>query len=120
MDPDAQAVVERMCQAMVEGDAGELYPLFTDDMRLIHMTGMVQDRDQFVSAVTDGTLTYHGVTVVSIEGESDGREAEAVLRSLTDATVFGGSRHVWKLESNIRLRNTADGWRICESRVTTY
>ncbi len=120
MDPDAQAVVEHMCQAMVKGDAGELYPLFTDDMRLIHMTGTVQNKEEFLSGMSDGTFVYHGIKVVSIDGRDDGRTAEVRLRPLTDATVYGGSRHVWRLESELRLRKESARWQIYESRVTTF
>ena len=120
MDPELESVVVRMCDAMADGDAKGLEQILADDMRLIHMTGMVQSRGEFISAVTDGTLRYHKISIVSIEGTSDGTMADIILRSKTDATVFGGSRHVWKLESHLKVMQDGVQWKICESRVTTF
>ena len=120
MDPAVESVAVRMCEAMAEADVAALRSLYAEDMRLMHMTGMVQTGEEFLSGIADGTMRYHGVTVVSVEGESDGRTADVVLRTLTDASVFGGPRHTWRLESRLRMRNGGDGWRIFESSVTTF
>ena len=114
MDPAVESIAVRMCEAMAEADIATLGSLYADDMRL------VQSREEFLSGIADGTMRYHGVTVMSVEGESDGRTADVILRTLTDASVFGGPRHTWRLESRLRMRNGGDGWRIFESSVTTF
>ena len=120
MDPGVEKAAVRMCEAMAARDTGALEALFSEDMMLIHMTGMVQDRDGFLADLADGTLNYHGVEVVSVDGTSDGRTADVILRTITDATVYGGNRHKWRLESRIRMTNDGSGWIIRESRVSTF
>ena len=58
--------------------------------------------------------------VVSVDGTSDGRTADVILRTITDATMYGGNRHKWRLESRIRMTNDGSGWIIRESRVSTF
>ena len=120
MDPAVESAVRLMCDAMAEKDVRTLGSLYSDDMRLIHMTGTVQHKEEFLSGMTDGMFVYHSVKVVSIDGRDDGNTAEVRLRTLTDATVYGGSRHVWRLESELKLKKESTRWRICESRVTTF
>ncbi len=120
MDPAVESTVRLMCDAMAAKDAVTLDSLYSDDMRLIHMTGTVQNKEEFLSGMSDGTFVYHGIKVVSIDGRDDGRTAEVRLRTLTDATVYGGSRHTWRLESQLKLRKESARWQIYESRVTTF
>ena len=120
MDPAVESTVRLMCDAMAKKDVGTLDSLYSDDMRLIHMTGTVQHKDEFLSGMSDGTFVYHSVKVISMDGKDDGRNAELRLRTLTDATVYGGSRHTWRLESELKLRKESARWQIYESRVTTF
>ena len=107
-------------EAMAEHDGDRLRAVLSDDMRLVHMTGMVQGREEFIAAMEDGTLDYHSVEIVSVDGESDGERADIRLRTLVDANVFGGPRHTWRLQSDLRMRRTDNGWVITESKASVF
>ncbi len=78
-----------MCDAIAKGDAAALESVLAEDMRLTHITGMVQSRDEFLAAMKDGTPRCHGISAASVECAYDSRTAEATLHSLADASMFG-------------------------------
>lgn len=111
---------EDMYQAMVAKDRTALYSIHADDFVLVHMTGMRQTRQQYVDAIVDGTLNYYGCETENLDVVVNGENATLTGRSRVEAAVFGGGRHVWRLQLTMKLRMTDGTWRIVESRASAY
>ena len=103
-------------------DADGLRGLFAPGYELIHMNGLHQPAEVFIASVLDGTLTYFSAEHQSIDVTiaADGRNATARGRSLVDAAVFGGGRGTWRLQQDLDLVRTDEGWRLTGSRASTY
>lgn len=111
-----------LCRYSIEKDDAALRRLFAPEYVLVHMTGMRQSADDYVEAVLDGTLNYfkseHDSIDVSLA--PDGRTARIRGRTRTDAAVFGGGRHTWRLQQDLKAAKRDGRWYLTESCASTY
>lgn len=109
-----------MYRAMIAKNATALDEVLDDSFVLVHMTGMRQDKATFIGAVADGTLNYYTCQDDDIHVDVSDGAATLTGKSRVNAAVFGGGRHTWRLEQDMRLTKRDDVWRISFSRATTY
>ena len=110
----------RMYTGMIRKDRGILEEVLDDSFALIHMTGMRQPKEAFIRAVEAGTLNYYSADHQRIDTGICGTSAEAVCQSVVNAAVFGGGRHTWRLQLNLKLIQKEGGWRVTEAEASTY
>ena len=115
-----ERLYERMYRAMIEKDTAALRPMFADDFYLVHMTGTRQNRQQYLEAIADGTLNYYDCQTEQLDVRVDGDSATLTGRSRVLAAVYGGGKHMWRLQLTFRLRREGDGWRFTYSTASTY
>ena len=111
-----------LCDASMRKDAGGIAAVLADDYALAHMTGMRQSKRAYIEAVCDGTLNYYSADHDSIEVRisPDGEHATICGRSRVNAVVFGGDRHTWRLQQDLRAEKRNGAWILTESRASTY
>lgn len=109
-----------MYRAMIAKDAEALEAVLDEGFVLIHMTGMRQDKRAFIQTVLDGTLNYHSCRDESIDVKVNGANASLIGKSQVNAAVFGGGKHTWRLEQDLKLAKRADKWLITLSKACTY
>lgn len=120
-DDDAlRALYEVLYDGMVRKDRRLLESVLDEGFVLVHMTGMRQSRERFIASVLDGTFNYYSAKTEGFDASVSGDSATAVGRSRVEAAVFGGGRHVWRLELDLSCARTADGWRFTEADASTY
>lgn len=111
-----------LCAASIAKDEAAMAAVLADDYALVHMTGRRQSKRDYIDAVLDGTLNYfsadHGSIDVRIE--PDGMHAQICGRSRINAAVFGGGRHTWSLQQDLRAEKRSGAWLLVESRASTY
>lgn len=128
---DSQAITDEqqcadlyraMSQASMDKDAAAIRALLADDYVLVHMTGMRQSGEDYISAVCDGTLNYYSTEHDSIDVTiaPDGEHASIRGRSRVNAAVFGGGRHTWHLQQDLKAVKRDGVWKLRESRASTY
>ena len=110
----------QMYQGMLQKDRKVLSEVLDDSFALIHMTGMRQSKEAFIQAVEDGTLNYFTADHQNIEAEMHDNTAQLTGQSVVSAAVFGGGRHTWRLQLDLKLIRNANGWNITEARASTY
>ena len=110
----------QMYRGMIKKDRALLSEVLDDSFALIHMTGMRQSKEVFIRAVEDGTLNYFSADHQSIETEIHGCTAQLTGQSVVSAAVFGGGRHTWRLQLNMKLVQKDHTWRVLEARASTY
>ena len=125
MTPDEEACAKLyrdLCDASVAKDAAGMAAVLAQDYALIHMTGMRQGARDYIAAVLDGTLNYYACDHERIEVEvaPDGERARIRGRSRVTATVFGGGRHTWRLQQDLKAEKRGGVWLLVESRASTY
>ena len=111
-----------LCDASMRKDADGIAEVLADDYALVHMTGMKQPKRAYIDAVLDGTLNYYSTEHDSIDVRvaPDGEHAAIRGRSRVNAAVFGGGRHTWHLQQDLKAEKRDGAWLLVESRASTY
>ena len=115
-----RSVYKQMYAGMISKDETLLREVLDDSFVLVHMTGMRQSKEEFVSAVMNGTLNYFSGRQESLTVEQSGDTAVMVGRSVVTAAVFGGGKHTWRLQQKCDMKKADGKWRITRSVVSTY
>jgi len=122
-DEEACAQLYRdLCDASMRKDADGMAEVLAGDYALVHMTGMRQSKRDYIEAVLDGTLNYYSTEHDSIDVTifPDGVHAAIRGRSRVNAAVFGGGRHTWRLQQDLKAEKRDGAWLLTESRASTY
>ncbi|MGI6032138.1 MAG: nuclear transport factor 2 family protein [Coriobacteriales bacterium] len=111
-----------LCDASMRKDAEGIREILADDYVLVHMTGMQQSREEYISAVIDGTLNYFETDheSISVVLEDAGQRAHVKGRSRITAAVFGGGRHTWRLQQDLEATKVDGTWKFSRSKASTY
>lgn len=111
-----------LCDASMRKDAGGIAAVVAGDYVLVHMTGMKQPKHDYIAAVLDGTLNYYSTEHDSIDVTvaPDGKHAAIRGCSHVSAAVFGGGRHIWRLQQDLKAEKRNGKWLLVESRASTY
>ncbi len=115
-----QESYKAMYTAMIEKDRAGLEEVLDDSFVLVHMTGMRQDKEEFINAVLDGTLNYYSVVHENMPVTINGDTAVITGQSYVQAAVFGGGKNYWHLQQKCSLKKTDNTWRITRSVASTY
>ena len=109
-----------MYEAMVAKDTVVLNRVHADDFVLTHMTGMHQSKQEYIKAITNGTLNYFSAEHEQMEIKVSGNHATLTGRSRVTAAVFGGGRHTWHLQLTFQLVKRNGQWMFTNARASTY
>ena len=109
-----------MYDAMVNKDRAELERVHDDSFVLVHMTGMRQPKEVYISSIMDGTLNYYSADHENMQVEVKDSTAVLVGRSRVTAAVFGGGKHTWRLQLRFQLVKKNGEWRFAMASASTY
>ena len=109
-----------MYRAMIAKDEAGLEKIHDEDFVLIHMTGMHQDKQEYIKAIRNGTLNYYSEETdrLNIAVNEDNAAVEGCSR--VETAVFGGGRHSWRLRLQLQARKYEDGWRFCRAEASVW
>ncbi len=105
---------------MIDKDVRNLKRLMADDYVLMHMTGVQQSRETFLSGLKDGTFNYYSAEHESIEVTVNGDTARMIGKSRVTAAVYGGRISSWKLRGDFTLRKENGAWLMTGSKASAY
>ena len=111
---------KEMYTAMVNKDRAELERVHDDSFVLVHMTGIRQPKEVYISSIMDGTLNYYSVSHEDMQVEVKGDTAVMIGRSRVNAAVFGGGKHTWRLQLRFQLVKNNGEWRFALASALTY
>ncbi|MBR3045271.1 MAG: nuclear transport factor 2 family protein [Oscillospiraceae bacterium] len=109
-----------MYTAMVNKDRAGLERVHDDSFVLVHMTGMRQPKDIYISSIMDGTLNYYAASHEDMQVEVKGDTAVLIGKSRVTAAVFGGGKHTWRLQLRFQLVKKNGEWRFALASASTY
>ena len=111
---------KEMYTAMVNKDRAELERVHDDSFVLVHMTGMRQPKEAYISSIMDGTLNYYSASHEDMQVEIKGDTAVLIGKSRDTAAVFGGGKHTWRLQLRFQLVKKNGEWRFAMASASTY
>ena len=114
------AKYQAMYRAMIEKNGVALNKLLDNSFVLVHMTGMRQSKREFISAIENGTLNYFSEELLESKTVVHKDFGQFVGRSRVEAAVFGGGRHTWRLQLDIKYVFVGCDWLISEAVASTW
>ena len=87
---------------------------------LFHMTGMRQTRSQYMDDIANGTLNYYSEKTEHMEITVNGEQAWLTGQSRVNAAVFGGGKHVWRLQLSMKAVKKNGKWYMTEAVASMY
>ena len=111
---------KEMYTAMVNQDKAELERVHDDSFVLVHMTGMRQPKEVYISSIMDGTLNYYSAEHEDMQADVKGDTAVLIGKSKVTAAVFGGGKHTWRLQLRFQLVKKNSEWRFALASASTY
>lgn len=111
---------KEMYTAMVNKDRAELERVHDDSFVLVHMTGMRQPKEVYISSIMDGTLNYYSAEHEDMQADVKGDTAVLIGKSKVTAAVFGGGKHTWRLQLRFQLVKKNSEWRFALASASTY
>ena len=120
---DEQEIIQlykEMYSAMIGKNKTELVRVHDDSFVLIHMTGMRQPKQVYISSIMDGTLNYYSAQHENMQVKITGDTAKLTGRSRVDAAVFGGGKHTWHLQLELQLIKKNGNWYFTMATASTY
>lgn len=115
-----RSMYRELYQGMIGKNASELDRLLDGGFVLAHMTGMEQDKGRFIDAVLSGVPNYYSGDTDSLDVRVDDDSASIIGRSRVEAAVFGGGKHMWRLELRLTARRKDGIWRFTGAEASTY
>ena len=91
-----------------------------DDFVLTHMTGMHQSKQVYIQSIANGTLNYYSAEHEQMDIKVNGNRAILTGRSRVNAAVFGGGRHMWRLQLSFQLVKHDGRWQFTAASASTY
>ena len=107
-------------RAVIAKDRAGMEATLDESFHLTHMTGMRQSRDEYIRYILRGTMNYFSEEPVNLEAKVSGNTATLLAQSRVEAAVFGGGRHTWRLQQDMKLKKVRGKWKFTFSRASTY
>ena len=109
-----------MYQGMIKKDMGILEDVLDESFVLVHMTGMRQTKRQYMDYIANGTLNYYSEKLENIDITIRDHTAQFIGQSKVNAAVFGGGKHVWRLQLTMKAIEKNGQWYMTEAVASTY
>ena len=109
-----------LCDASVHKDIDKLDEILADNYELIHMTGLHQSKEDYISSVKNGELKYYDSIHEEINVTINGDTASVVGKTKTLASPFGISKSWWNLRQDMIMKKIDSKWIITQSVASTY
>ncbi len=109
-----------MYHGMIRKDMELLEDSLDESFVLVHMTGMRQTKRQYMDYIANGTLNYYSEETEHMEITVDENQAQLIGKSRVNAAVFGGDKHVWRLQLSMKAVKRNGKWYMTEASASTY
>lgn len=107
--------------AMVAKDLNKLNQILAIDMQLIHMTGYVQPKLEWIDQIQNGDLQYYSSQEDTISDlQVKGNTAHLIGRNRVQASVWGSATSNWRLQMKVSYRRQNGHWLITKQVASTY
>ena len=99
----------RYCQGMVDADIDTMKEIEPPDVTFIHMSGMVQTRDEYFNDIKNGRLNYYNITIENPKINVNGDIAIIDYISVLDANAYG-AKGVYRMSGTHKFKKVNDKW----------
>jgi hypothetical protein len=113
--------LSRYHQCMVAALPDELDALLEPGYSLVHITGYVQPRLEWLAAIGSGEFDYHRIELMQdcLSVAMSGDAATVTGKGVFHATIQG-LKAPWRLAFTLQYVHRDGHWRVANARYTTY
>jgi hypothetical protein len=107
--------------AMVEARTADLQRLLEPDYSLVHITGYVQPKHEWLDLIWSGDFNYHRIDLEqnSLEISVTGNTSTVKGRGIFNAAINGMSAP-WRLSFTLQFKKHDYVWMVANARYTTF
>ena len=120
---DEQAIKDQyraFYRAAIAKDRAGMEASLDESFHLTHMTGLCQSREEYIRYILRGTMNYYSEVPVRLEAKVKGETATLLAQSVVEAAVFGGGRHTWRLQLDMKAMKRDGVWRFSDAVASTF
>ena len=120
---DEQTIIDQyraFYRAAIEKDRAGMEATLDESFHLTHMTGMRQNREEYMCYILRGTMNYYSEEPVNLEAAVTGDTAALLAQSVVEAAVFGGGRHTWRLQLDMKAEKIGGVWKFTDALASTF
>jgi ketosteroid isomerase-like protein len=106
---------------MVEARTADLQRLLEPGYSLVHITGYVQPKREWLDLIELGDFNYHRIDLEqnSIEISVTEKTSTVIGHGIFNATI-NGMRAPWRLRFNLQFKKHDEVWVIANASYTTF
>lgn len=114
-------IYRRENQAMVSKDIATLDQILAPTMELVHMTGYIQPKLEWIDQIQNGEMQYYSSIEEQIKDiQIDGDRASLIGQNQVKASVLGGAVNTWPLQMKVEYAKDNGKWHIIRQVASTY
>lgn len=121
---DEEAIVDlyrQENQAMVDKDVVKLNNILAPSMKLQHMTGYVQPKQEWIDQIQNGDMKYFASNEEQVKNiQVNGNHASLVGQNRVKASVWGSGVATWPLQMKMEFAKDNGKWIITNQKASTY
>lgn len=110
----------KMWKALVEKDIKTLEKIHDDNFVLTHMTGMKQNKSEYLRCVREGVLNYFSAEEENILIETNADKIKLTTQFKVEAAVFGGNKNIWRLQLVFDVEKRGEDFILLKGKASTY
>lgn len=108
-------------EAMVKKDLVILNKILAPSMKLVHMTGYIQPKMEWIDQIQNGYFTYFSSEEENIKDiKIEGNHAELTGQNQVKASLGGSEVHTWSLQMKMKFAKDNGHWIITDQIASTY
>jgi hypothetical protein len=104
---------------MVEKNTLALSVLLGDTFRLVHMTGYVQTKIEWLDQIDAETMRYYSSAEKDVSVSIDDDTAKIIGKNVVDARI-NGDRNIWGLRLEMELLKRNGIWNIMYAKASAF
>ncbi|MGT2957705.1 hypothetical protein A9Q68_02540 [Streptococcus bovimastitidis] len=108
-------------QAMIDQNTEQIEKILSHEMQLIHMTGYLQSKEEWLSDIANGQMRYYSAKNKAIQ-ELSLNEHQAQLTTLdyVRASIWGSPAQTWPLKTQVSFEKINGQWLISKQVASTF
>jgi len=110
----------KMWKALVAKDIKTLEKIHDDNFVLTHMTGMKQNKSEYLRCVREGVLNYFSAEEENIFIEINAAKIKLTTQFKVEAAVFGGNKNIWRLQLVFDVEKRGEDFILLNGKASTY
>ncbi len=108
-------------EAMVKKDLVILNKILAPSMKLVHMTGYIQPKMEWIDQIQNGYFNYISSEEENIKDiKIEDNHAELTGQNQVKASLGGSSAHTWPLQMKMKFAKNNGQWIITDQVASTY